>query len=66
MNKKLVLNPNKFGVSKSTIQRIKAEFDGIINSDQNHVKALKSLVSHELDDKIFEIFQRLRNKMDQC
>jgi len=32
------------------------------NSDQNHVKTSKSLVSHELDDKVFEIFQRLRNK----
>ena len=41
---------------------IKAEFVGIINADQNHIKASKSLVSHELDDKVFEILQRLRNK----
>ena len=52
----------QFCVSKSTIQRIKAEFDGIINSDQNHVKASKSLVSQEVDHKVFEIFHRLRNK----
>ena len=51
-----------FATSKSKIQRIKAEFDRRMDSGPNDSQHPEASRSHDLDNQVFEMFQRLRSK----
>ena len=51
-----------FATSKSKVQRIKAEFDRRMDSGPNDSQHPEASRSYDLDNQVFEMFQRLRSK----